>query len=120
MKKFLKIMAIVLFVVGLALVAVAALQYVNVVSPRAKSADNLMQSLEKAYPEKDAYEIKQVSSLLRTYLDNEAEAKRTFIMLAAGSVVSIIVGVVLWFVSRRKTGVTKKGTAPGSGQALET
>ena len=41
-------------------------------------------------------------------------------MFAAGSIVSIIIGVVLWFVSRKKQDGTEKEMAPEAEQASNT
>ena len=54
MKKFLRILAIVLFVVGLGLVVLAADQYFRVVSPAIEGTNNNMKALLEAKAENDA------------------------------------------------------------------
>ena len=120
MKKFLRILAIVLFVVGLGLVVLAADQYYRVVSPAIERTDNTMKALLQARADDDAYKIKQQSDFLKCAIAHETEAKQTFTMYAAGSIVSIIIGVVLWFVSRKKKEDTEKKMVPEAEQVPKT
>ena len=116
MKKFLRILAIVLFVVGLGLAAVTALHYYNVVSPAISMTNGEMLALLEAKAEGDADRIELHSDFVKSALAHETEVKQTFTMFAAGSIVSIIIGVVLWFVSRKKKEGTEKEMMPEAGQ----
>ena len=120
MKKFLRVLAIVLFVVGLELVVMAADQYFRVVSPAIERTNATMLALLQARADNDADKIKQQSDSLKYVVAHETEAKQTFTVYAAGSIVSIIIGVVLWFVSRKKKDGTEKEMAPEAEQAPKT
>ena len=116
MKKYLKIIAIVLLVVGIGVLALAA-DFGYRLSGAIERTDATMQALEQARAEGDADKIEDYSYYLRSAIANEAKVKQTFTMYAAGGIVSLIIGVVLWFVSRKKKNGTEKELATEAEQA---
>ncbi len=55
--------------------------------------------------------IDQLSGYVEFSLKQEAKAKQQITMVAAGGIVSIIIAVVLWFVSLKKSDDTKDMTS---------
>jgi hypothetical protein len=118
--KFLKIVAIVLLVVGIGALVLAGIGYATFGNKAMERTDASKQALEEAVAAgKDAQEIETLSGYVESSLRLEAQAKQQITMYAAGGIVSIIIGVVLWFVSRKKKGdtETEKEMVSEAGQA---
>lgn len=111
--KFLKIVAIILLVIGIGALVLAGIGYATFGTRAIERTDASHKALEEAMAEgKDTQEIEKLSGYVEFNLRLEAQAKQQITMYAAGGIVSIIIGVVLWFVSRKKRGDTEKEMMP--------
>ena len=116
--KFLKIIAIVLFIIGIGALALAGYGYATFGANAIERTEASKKALEEAFAEGEtADRVEQLSGYLEFNIKLEARAKQQITMIAAGGIVSIIIAVVLWFVSRKKSDDTKE-MASESEQAI--
>ena len=107
--KFLKIIAIVLFIVGIGALALAGYGYATFGANAIERTEASKKALEEAIAEGEtADRVEQLSGYLEFNIKLEARAKQQITMIAAGGIVSIIIAVVLWFVSRKKGAIQRR------------